>query len=729
VGRPRRRGYAPGVMSTLRTLVGHSRHGLLLSLILGVFSGLGTSGLCTAQSMGYDELVQQIDQAVRLGDQKKIERFVDRETTQIVRWLRGAYFAARTGQPVAANKLQAVVDAWSTVFQGSTFPSVQESWIQRLDGNQIQILSRAETDLVNVYAAYANAVDKGAVTAQTADSLLKLTRTFDTLGDAYSSSLAWSYLAIVWRQKPQGGPEALREGIYAAQQFLVSRESVDFTQDTFYGQWKDWIESAKQQLEAKVKENDKREEEGYSADASAIEKVLMPDAERLTFELEPVVMKQPKERDLALQAGDLPSYWPSLTLREDPVGKLSFFTAADLWVVRAGVTKFGIARDEAEKSPEGGKWQPIEAPNGIQEPSVFDLPGSGRKYGMWFYTGSTNERYQGVQQNFAPSPDLSIIFYKSAMQWEGEVLDEEIKIWDDNSSGKLFEDPMSAAFTSALVNPDPENDQLASIPTFDAIQVGKRGEIQPLGGWIQIDKDWYRIEGSEDGTKIELRQANPEYFKTGKIKLQFGGKDIDVEALIIEGLGDVIGDARFDISSGKNVEVPAGTYRIVYGKIASGSGVNQVRAWLFPGAAETFEVAEDKSEKLRLGAPFSLDFVRGGDEEQLELSAFTFKVRGVGGEIYTNLEGAVVAPEVLTAVNDKGRGAKPIAEFRAPASPEDVNILAKNERLGSSAAFFPYVSGENPLTQKLSIAIRKGVKVGLKDDRNKLFGKFETIWK
>src|SRR5690606_16351384 len=151
---------------------------------------------------------------------------------------------------------------------------------------------------------------------------------------------------------------------------------------------------------------------------------------------------------------------------------------------------------------------------------------------------------------------------------------------------------------------------------------------------------------------------------------------------------------------------------------------------VFRGTAEPVTVEAGKTVKLALGAPFVLDFERGGSATAVEIDAHKIRVRGRGGEIYTHVNGATPEPEVLVGKRNDGKGAKAVAEFVMIPDGDLLNqVASRNPTLSIEVGFYPVPKDAEPGATVLKLEVPEGQFVGLQEQKNKLFGKLQPIFK
>src|SRR5690606_10974720 len=189
--------------------------------------------------------------------------------------------------------------------------------------------------------------------------------------------------------------------------------------------------------------------------------------------------------DMHPRGGPVPLMWYAVRVEGETPAKLPFFKARDLFLMRTGATRYGIALEGGPEVVQEEKYVPIEVKNRVKEPSVFWLDAERQKpYAMWFWVGGQQETFQGINQNLAPTPEAASVYYKSATSYRTEVDGTDVVFFDDNANGELFEDPRAVGLQDRHVGDGPDHPVV--VPMFDTMKIGKSA-VQPLSEWVKID--------------------------------------------------------------------------------------------------------------------------------------------------------------------------------------------------------------------------------------------------
>jgi hypothetical protein len=223
---------------------------------------------------------------------------------------------------------------------------------------------------------------------------------------------------------------------------------------------------------------------------------------------------------------------------------------------------------------------------------------------------------------------------------------------------------------------------------------------------------------------------NPEYCTVGTGGLNWRGPTPTAPVqLVIQGRGD-FQKACFELAGGKEVEVPAGEYRVIWGRIVQGKGARLQMGTIYARDNQPFTVEADKTFTLEMGAPFALGFQRGGSETEVRIDATSLVLREKSGCIIAELQAMVLAPEVLAAKAADGKGARTIAKFVKLTDPELLNKAAgKKKDLGLMVACGPIPEGSRDGSVELAAKLPSaGMKVALQIKKHPLFGKLDSAW-
>jgi hypothetical protein len=696
---------------------------LLCPAILLVLAG----GLL-AQNEKYNQFVSQLAKALEYDDGKTLDKALREASAEAVRHFDAITWTWRAAQDERNRKSMDFMKAsWARVFPGSDTLDRLERYITSIDTSMQKTLVQADSSLHKVWGLYNEAQKEKTREAFVGarQGATDLARSFEQLGHNLQAAECWSLAQQISNNIPEKSLEDRREALFAAQQFIAQRQSWKFTEDTLYKQFVVWLkaeESIVREAEAQVQ---KRADAGYNPDVKGAEALVMPNAVETVVDLQFAPMDKLHPSTFA-RAGATPALWLATQVQKTGPTQMGWFKACDLYMVREGSSKYGVTLDGGEADLSKNRWQPVETSAKFRASTFYIDADHKRQYTMWFYTAGEDETLFGMNHNLAPQPEFATVYYRSAASWSATINDTGVVFFDDNCNGKLFEDDPYAygLVDRALGNPDNEE----RVAAYDSMQIGSEPAV-PWSSFAKIGDKWFHLRGKGD-LAIGARPLNPEFFKAGQIQLEWqGNRKLKPEVLIVRGLEEPFVTAAFDISSGKAVDVPVGSYEIAFGRIASGKGAQALEAHVFKGKMEPIKVAAGAATGVKMGAPFVIDFERGGGDEEVVIDAMRLRVLGAGGELYARINGDSPAPEVLYSKTDNGRGAKPIGTFVRMTQDVLEKVVPRFPKMGIEVGFFPVVKGSQEGETKLTAKLPGKGFVGLRQKKHKLFGKLDPLFK
>ncbi len=368
-------------------------------------------------------------------------------------------------------------------------------------------------------------------------------------------------------------------------------------------------------------------------------------------------------------------------------------------VLRVGSADIQV---DTDRDGEGDVDLPIR---GRLAPVVVEI-GEGtakRKWAFLAITGGETDTYQNVQVNLSPNDDLMSIYYAPAGSMVGEVGGTTLRILDDNVDG-VYGSPAVAYGHIGLSKGHYQ-------PEMDSMVIGKSKRALPFSEYVQIGKQWYSLEVLDGGKKV---QATPQNIPTGKLKLKFKGPK--PQFVIVRGEAR-FENSYFDLSSGKEVEVPTGRYNLYFGMVSKGKKQQVLKSIILPSdTPNTWTISkEGETVEVQLGAPFGFDFKTEVSDTQVTVVGQSVCVTGVAGERYERIWGAVARPEMSYRVKGSKRGSKG----------EEMDIVQDQDALYKSwkQAWFPL---DLTVTKRAS---ETDVEVQLSQKKNKLFGSISSVWR
>jgi len=345
--------------------------------------------------------------------------------------------------------------------------------------------------------------------------------------------------------------------------------------------------------------------------------------------------------------------WQRFSLRGD--GPAEFASSFQPLGLKLNVSRDGV---KIFLEPEGQELREIKViskPNVVEMEKEFDdMDGKRKKqeYAWLAACGGSEESQFTLSLNAAPQPDAITIRYQPACYLRGEVLDQDIMIFDDNSSGR-FGDALGLRDNTSSLNPE--------FTFSDAMIVGRGKVAGPFTEYLEVDGAFYRLKLSPDDYTVRTRKLDVDI---GTVTLNFKGK-VQPQAVIIEETREFKG-AFFGIGK-QPVSVPVGWYRVSYGIIRKGKKAAEDWCQIMPGRTTAFEVKKDENFVVELGEPFTFDFdAEQGGSGDVTIKGASVVVYGKAGELYTRFFDDPVIPEkVSMRVKGGGSAGKPQSMERA----------------------------------------------------------------
>jgi pterin-4a-carbinolamine dehydratase len=696
----------------------------LTFLLLSI--GALSTRLC-AQQMTADQWRVEFSKTVEIDDPKQMDRLMKRGPRHAAEYYEALYWEKDAGKEEANKKCLALAASWKRAFDNSDTLEQLDRWCSGATSSVRQQLAKVRDQSYRVWKHYTETVSKDLKKPeyeQTMQQLMELARGAETIGHDLEISSLWGLASVVASKMPEKSIDNKRDAIFATEQMLEARKRWNFTFDEHYITSSEWLKNEKLKLEAAVAEGDKRKTEGYKADAKGIDTLVMPNAVEAKHQLKFEALPNWDDADFGSKGGPVPAYWWMTSLEK--VGsnrKIDWFSSRDLYLHRVGANKFQIAFDSGE--PKNGVE--IDAtPKG--KVSTFWLDADKKvPYAMVFWTGSDREMVNEAECNLAPNDNVANIYYRSAASWKTTIGSDTVTLYDDSANGVPGEaTPWAREFRTPMLG-EHDLDKPTLAPLLDSMRVGK-GPRVPFSEFVKLASGWVHMK-KHNGDEVGVRALNPDYVKTGKVKLVWAGNKATMPTqLVVQGSGDYE-TAFFDVGGGKEVEMPAGEYRVIWGRMLIGKGPRAQTASIYGGTSKPFAVEAGKTFELKMGAPFTLVWNRRGDENA-SIDALKILLAESSGCVFTEQHGFNLASEVLAAKDADGKGAKPVGKFVRFSDPELVNEAArKHNNLGNALASFPMPEGYKNAEMVLSVKLpAAGMKMSLVIKKHALFGDVKSAW-
>lgn len=702
----------------------------LTFLVVSVLFVLTTA--LRAQEMSNADFQKAWKQGVDLEDEKVMDRAVKRGSRHVIQHFEGLAFQARSGTDTEAElQCELLMASWKRNFGNTTTLEKVQRWADGATTELFNKLQQIRTNSGRLWNDYSAQVATGTIKKDyqsCMEDYQKLARAAESIGHYYEASELWGLSSVIGSKMPEKTVEDREAVVFAIEQQLLNRDNWGYTFDTHYTRNKGFIEAEVEAIKEARKKADKRKNEGYDANAKGVEALVMPNVPAKKFELKFAPLKDwSKELDYGPRGGPVPAFWWLDSLEGNGSSRqMGWFSTQPMYLIRRGSNKFAV-----HFKPTDEKAAVEIGANSRAKPSTFYLDAAKKRpYSMFFWVGTDQEATGVTKLNYAPTSKFVNVYYRSASSWKTMVDKEAITYYDDDASGAPGNgEPFKGELKSHLVG-DPSGEGVL-VPLFDSMKVGK-GKRVPFSKFVKLASGW-NYQEIATGADVSFRPLNPEYVKSGNIKLAWkGSKNAKPDQLVIQGKGDYAG-AIFDIAGGKPVEVPAGEYQVIWGRIANGKGARMQTAQLYPSDdSESFLVKAGETFTLQMGEPFVLDFDREGDKSA-SIDALSICVKEKSGCRIVGVHGMSLDCEVLASKTGTSKGAKSVGSF-VPFTNDQLIVKATEQyrNLGFLVACSPMPKGykEGELVLKMDLPA-DGMKLGLavKKGKHKFFGKLGTVWK
>lgn len=695
------------------------------ALLSALLAAAALSAPLPAQSEDERKFITEFTTAFGIKDDKETDRLVKRFPEEALHYFQNLRLDIWRGKEELREKTDFLKASWARVHDSAATLDEVERWIDSQTPSSFEDYQRAQSNNYKAQRFFAETTAKDNTARrpfeESRDALMQVARQFEMTGHKVDAAGAWAYVAACLSKIPERTLQDRRDEVFALEQFVDYREAWHWKTDDTFLRNANYLKAQKVALaEAETKEGE-RQAAGYGEGARGIDAYVMPGVPEAVVPLEfEALADWEGAQDYSIQGGPLPQLWWFETFGKDVENvKLRWFRSQDLFLTRQSATRFSASTNP----DDAGRSQPVET-NG--KPSRFFLDAERKvPYALFVWIGSDQERIGEAQVNIAPSVENTRISYSSAASWHCEVGGQKLIVYDDNTSGQPMDpDPWAGKFPLHTLG-----GAQSEAPLLDSMQVGKGGKRMPFSEFVKIGDGWHHVRRA-DGLALGTRPLNPQFLETGHIELEWKGpKTSAPQWLVVQGSGD-FSTAFFDVAGGKPVEVPAGSYRVILGRIVQGKGGRTQMATIY-GGGEPFAVEPGKTFALTMGAPFTIEFERGGSGDEVQIDGTKVHLREASGCRISDMQFCSVVPDVMAARDESGKGAKRIGRFVKFADAELLNKAAeKYPNLGLRAACFPLPQssrdGGMVLAEKLP---DPDMKVGLTVKKHALFGKLDSDWK
>lgn len=685
----------------------------------------------------YQDFLKAFDQAVQYDDAKGVEKALRADPVNALRHWEGLATDKKNGKDVA-KVMEAFVTGWSSIYENKDVLDNYERWVGYLTAEKIGFIKQAQSESYQVYQELTKFRGDNTVGRKSWDELKKsatgVAEKLSNLGHKIDAADAWVVVANIAANIPQRSVQDRRDTVFALERFLEERNNWGWTFDPPYNQNKDYLKAEKARLEEAIKEAEKREADGYEAGVEGVAGLVMPDSKPTVLDLTFVPLKTVPDDDMFVSGGPVAPFWIEVRFHDEATDeggnpmkrgdgalydRFNWFGGGNLYVVQEGLNKYALATTSLDETV------PIEA-SAKPEPCQFeyvDANGNKQPYSMAFFLGGDRVLIGTCEQNLAPTKKYTPMFYKSTSSWTTQINGEEVTFYDDSGDAVMFEhDPMAVEYKIRTAG-DPEG---TVMPMLDSMRIGKRGARIPFSEFVKVGDKWFYLHASEtDPTKPAVQPLNPDYLKTGTVTFKWDmGRKAAPQFVVIQGEGTYAA-ARFDVTQGKGVEVPAGSYRVLYGRIVAGKGARTQVVQIAGGDMESFEVEAGKEFELVMGRGMHYSFPFDVDGRQFECNLERLVMKDDLGCTYFQFHNVTQAPELVYAPAVDSKRMKPIESLVAMTDPNFTRDAGKT--IGRVVATLPMQKGATDGSMKLKVELpAPSGAVGLSIKKHPLFPKVTT---
>lgn len=677
-----------------------------------------------AQDPAVEQFRLEFNKGIELNDEKLVDKALKKAPFQALTYYEGLYWEKDKGNEEALAKCNAIGASWKRTFENSETIDKFDRWLSGTSNSDREQYQKRKSAVTQLWGNYIEFVKepKRADFERLLQQMMDVARQAESSGNNLEIAEIWNLVSVIASKMPDKTLGDRRDGVFAIEQFLNARKAWSFAFDEHYLRNNEFAKAEKVSIADAEKETEKRKTEGYDANAKGVEALVMPNSVEAKHELKFEPLTNLDELDYGPKTGVVaPFWWMVTTEKVGSSRELGWFARKKLHLLRTGAAKWAIGFDPGDKNAVEVEVSPKA------KISTFWLdPEKKQPHALAFWIGSDREMVNEAECNLAASDTIANVYYRSASSWHTLLGADAVVLYDDNASGHPGD--VASTEVSFKVFSLGDYEEGTVVPLFDSMRVGK-GPRVPYSEFVKLSTGWHHVKKAANDV-LGVRPLNPEYVKTGKVKLVWTGpKPTAPVQLVVQGGGDYK-TALFDVAGGKEVELPAAEYNVLWGRLAIGKGARVQQASLYPGTSKPFKVEAGKVFELKMGGPFTLTFNRRGDENA-NLDAMKVLLTESSGCVLTDLHGINLACEVFAAKEPDGKGAKATgAKFGRFTDPEIV-IKAANKRinLGMHIACFPLPEGDREGDMNLKVKLpAAGMKVGLQIKKHPLFGDVKSAW-
>ena len=684
----------------------------------------------------HQEFRDKFKSAVDLKDSKAQVKVLKSYAGEAIHYFKGLVDAyARNGDSKSYEAMEQLKPVFKEAWESDVLSNIERHRVA-LDRKAVESIFKLVTQQNQAWALFESAKKskKENEFRQAMSGMQQIAERLEEYGAKLEAAKAWLLHANIvdgFKGRNRGDTEAM---VNSMRRYLQLHKDWDWAKGRDYATNVAYSRG----LEARLKDPKKDEEAKKNAGGKGATGNLKYKAgskwESVKFEHK--LLKKPHE-GICLYSGTNPIGWFGITLQGTDPQEIKWFKDGKLFVQRTAASKFqnplteqGIGK-KARVVKFGGTKKPTEL--------WYDkVDSDGEKYeinyGWFIYVPSSQEAVVSSQMNMAPQwqpqNKSALLYMRSASTFVAKVNGVELTMYDENSTGTVGDKVGDMAMNDQRFA---SGEETVRHEVFDTMKIGK-GKVVPYSPYVKLGEDWYALKVLRNNEVLRYRALDK--VETGMIAVDWkGSKKAKPRYLVVRETSGAWGGAAFDLmaNKGKPVEVPAGKYEVLYGRVVNGKAPRLVNAVVQKGESKAIEVKGGETASFAIGAPFVIEFTPQKDGDKVEVSSRTLWVKDRGGLKYTCFANEILEPTLLAAKDTKGKGKKAIGDWRRMAGQDLDNARKNYEKMNAiSLAYYP-INAATAGSPRLEVKGRNphGASAywGVAQKKHKLFGKLVPLWK
>jgi hypothetical protein len=645
-------------------------------------------------------------------------------------------YSTRGGDEVF-DRMELMKSLWKEGFEGSTFLEKYERARAELDTSTREALFKLDQQTRKAAGLYEQGKSqKQPETIMNAvKALFQLAEQAEQLGDKV---MAWR--CYLWGTSYLGSVESTKEvqqmQLDAMRRYLTLHEEMDWTKGMAYKRNVTYVK----ELERSIKSGGagggdakKKAEEGPAK--------FLEGSKWESFDMLISLQKKPVPGICSPSTAN-PLEWRGVYLDGTAPTQVRFFQDGEIWIQRTGANEYRYGPSEDKAS----QYELKIGSKPDQSYIKYMKDGYEVEYGFFGYVPTDRETVNDTSLNYGPQWGVrksANIFFRSASILYAEIHGEKFEFFDENSNGVVGE-AWNAAQGTGDFRFGTGTVQAIGVPLFDSMKRESNKKRLPFSTYVKIGEHWNRLRVTGNNETLRYRPLDPSSIPEGELLVHWkGSRTAKPDHLIVAEVGFYKG-AAFDVFANgrKPIQLPAGKYQFMYGRIENGKFPRNNDAVILPGKSRVFDVDPGKLTEITIGAPFHIEFEVEKEGDDVIVDSSTFFVEDSFGLRYGAIGAEVLEPELMVSKKNDAKSGRVIGSWRAVAG-QEINEMTRNsnERRkakggsgglpGYHLAFWP-MNKDDARNASSVIRVRMPYKngfVGVRQRRHKLFGKLEHVWK